>query len=402
MNKNLSVLFIIVLLFSIFSTKLKAQDRIQSISTGISLIGVSNQKMSSYLIGKGFTYNNGSGNIRSYIKKVAFGSNTFMVSYKTQFVKDLAWTEHIGNLSNIMSEIKSLGFENGVSFSDTKIYSYKNYSRNILVSIIIRPDLNDCQIAIGKINDAIPIKKNSVKVEVTGDQNADESINYIVTAQKAFFYNSTANGSVGAKKQAYLVEGEKVVSKQELNGYIFCDFTNPVSKKTTKGWIVKSDVELVSEKVGEIQINKIEGSSPLASLIKLDGEGDVKKAYNNIVIIEKLKKIMGADYRLFLTDFLSNYIIGDIYVRHNILYIRSFVTHGATINATLFFDLKEDKCFLYWNTFDKKNNDLLKTYGDLPLSSGIVFFIKSFEINNKEFIDEMDTSLLDKILNYQK
>lgn len=225
--------------------------------------------------------------------------------------------------------------------------------------------------------------------------------NYIVIAQKTYFYSSNTKGGVGQRRPAYLVEGEKILALKEADGYVYSDFTNPTTKKVTKGWICKMDIEKSNDEPDEVQINKIDVNSPFNSLKKYDGvHQDVKKVYADPVIAGILRTIIGTDFANFNKDFLSSPLVGDVYVRHNVLYIKSFVMHNATANASFFIDLKAGKSFLYWNTFNKNYDDLLKTYGEVPLSSGIVNFIKLYKVDMRDFMDENDVQLLDKILNY--
>ncbi|MET3978345.1 TonB family protein [Mucilaginibacter sp. UYP25] len=231
---------------------------------------------------------------------------------------------------------------------------------------------------------------------------ADKSGNkYIVIAQKTYFYSFNAKGGVGQRRPAYLVEGEEFEGLKEFEGYIYSDFTNPTTKKTTKGWILKMDIEKLDDQPEETQINNIDANSPFNSLKKYDGEHqDVKKVFADPVVAGILKTILGTDYVNFNKDFLSSPLRGDVYVRHNVLYIKSFVTHYASTNASFFIDLKSGKSFMYWNTFNKDYQDLLKTYGEVPLTSAIVNFIQRYKTDMQNFIIDYDMRLLDEILNY--
>jgi TonB family protein len=225
--------------------------------------------------------------------------------------------------------------------------------------------------------------------------------NYIVIAQKTYFYSSNTKGGVGQRGPAYLVEGGEFIGLKEFQGWVYSDFTNPTTKKTTKGWISKMDIEKLEDQPDEAQINNIATNSPFYSLKKYDGEHqDVKKVFADPVVAGILKTIIGTDYVNFNKDFLSNPLRGDVYVRHNVLYIKSFVTHYAPTNALFFIDLKTGKSFLYWNTFDAKYADLLKTYGEVPLTSGIVNFIQLYKVDMQNFLIDNDMRLLDEILNY--
>lgn len=226
---------------------------------------------------------------------------------------------------------------------------------------------------------------------------------YIVTAQKAYFYYSDNKGGIGQRGAAYLVEGEKFQGLKEANGYVYSAFTNSKTKKTTKGWISKMDIEISNNEIDEVQINSINVNSPFNSLKRYDGESqDVKKVYANPIITGVLRKIVGSDYESFNKNYLSSSVIGNVYVRHNVLYIKSFIAHNATSNASFFIDLKTGDSFLYWNTFNRTNNDVLKTYGQVPLLQNIVTFIQLYKANMHGFMDENEGNMLDNILSFKK
>jgi len=259
--KRLQLIIIIILLSGLISYT-NAQDRIQSISTGISLLGTSKPKIDKYLSNLGFSYNNSSGNEYSYLRRVPFGSNTFMVAYKNQIVDVVAWTEYSTNLQNVLSEIKSTGFEDGAGSNYYKMYSFKNYHRNILLTLIVRVDMNDFQVTIGKINSSKPIERtnnnkeaasempSSIKTKTTDDVQIIEREPFLVISQKAYFYNFNNNDIT--QRKAYLVKGEGITALNEKKGYVYCEFTNSKTNKTSKGWILKSCLATIKDNITSV------------------------------------------------------------------------------------------------------------------------------------------------------
>lgn len=72
--------------------------------------------------------------------------------------------------------------------------------------------------------------------ETTSNTDASSTINstYMVTTPKAFFYNSPADSTL---RKGYLLNGEIVTAEKDSIGFIYVEFTNKDTKKTSKGWI---------------------------------------------------------------------------------------------------------------------------------------------------------------------
>jgi len=79
----------------------------------------------------------------------------------------------------------------------------------------------------GKIND--PQSDYSDSTQATG-------INYIIITPRAYFYTFPDSNY---KRKAYLVDGENIVGLRDSVGFVYCVFTNSITKKTSKGWIMK-------------------------------------------------------------------------------------------------------------------------------------------------------------------
>jgi hypothetical protein len=143
----------------LITASVSAQERLQSIETGISLLGRNKTSIQSYLINKGFRFNNQTRNglMIEYTKNARFGRYEFGVGIKNQKINTISWNEHVAYLPSQLSELQTSGFENSDESGNGMVYSFKSYSRNILISIIVRQNLNDFVITIGKINDLKPI-----------------------------------------------------------------------------------------------------------------------------------------------------------------------------------------------------------------------------------------------------
>ena len=72
--------------------------------------------------------------------------------------------------------------------------------------------------------------------ETTSNTDASSTINstYMVTTPKAFFYNSPADSTL---RKGYLLNGEIVTAEKDSIGFIYVEFTNKDTKKTSRGWI---------------------------------------------------------------------------------------------------------------------------------------------------------------------
>jgi hypothetical protein len=71
--------------------------------------------------------------------------------------------------------------------------------------------------------------------QIFADDNAqdDDTHQRYIAIEKAYFYDEPITNSI--VKKAYLVEGDKVVALNKRNGFIYVEFTNPQSHRTTKG-----------------------------------------------------------------------------------------------------------------------------------------------------------------------
>jgi len=378
-----------------------AQERLQSIEKGISLLGVTKPAMQSYLKGRGFRFDNQtrSGDMIDYSKEMRYGRCHFSFHGNNK-IDGISWREDATLGQDFLSEVKALNFQIKLNMvGDIKAFSCYNYSQNVIVSLIFRQEDNYFSINIGKIDPAKGLAKTYSNSEPKVKTVTEANNKYIVTAQKAYFYDKTPYG--GSRKKAYLVEGEIITSQKEKDGFIYVEFTNAILKKITKGWLCKTDIEIKSDEQGILQINKISANSPFAQLVNFDKAEDVKKVYNNVIISQDLKRIMGTKYPAFYKEFISNDITGDVTVRHNVLYIKSFLIHNATVNAYYFIDLHTGQSFLYSSAADNDGDTVSKIFGSKPLPPAIAEFVKLYLISNKDFIDESDVGTLNKLLEYK-
>lgn len=158
---KLKTLFIFSLFLNLIaiSPNIAAQDRLQSIETGVSLLGRSKAGIQSYLISKGFRFNNQTRNglMIEYTKNARFGRYEFGVGIKNQKTNTVSWNEHVAYLPTQLSELQTTGFESNDESGNGTVYSFKSISRNLLISIIVRKNSNDFVITIGKLDNLKPI-----------------------------------------------------------------------------------------------------------------------------------------------------------------------------------------------------------------------------------------------------
>ena len=77
------------------------------------------------------------------------------------------------------------------------------------------------------------------------DKSTATVIKYKVAVDKAYFFNSAQDST---KRKAYMVptDNASLLPEKEENGFIYVVFTNQFGQ-TSKGWLKKSDLKLVSE-----------------------------------------------------------------------------------------------------------------------------------------------------------
>lgn len=218
-----------------------------------------------------------------------------------------------------------------------------------------------------------------------------KGLQYIVVAEKAYFYDITNTG--GSRRKAYLVEGEKIIGLKEIEGYIYCEFTNSITKKISKGWILKTCLDTANP---NILTPKSIDKSPFSTLLKLDGEYTQNvNFFNKPIIILELKKLLINDFQKFASDFLRFSAGVPIEVRNKVLFVDTFVPHAGPNNrALLFIDIINHESFLYWND----SNGNIKFYGKNPISKNMAYFIQQQLKNNMQYKDNPDRLILENLL----
>jgi hypothetical protein len=85
--------------------------------------------------------------------------------------------------------------------------------------------------------------QNNPRQEDSNNNTQQSTSSFIVVADKAYFHNQPNDESI---REAYLEQGERVSYTSENNGYLYVVYTNN-SGQTTRGWINKNDVEIISD-----------------------------------------------------------------------------------------------------------------------------------------------------------
>jgi len=67
---------------------------------------------------------------------------------------------------------------------------------------------------------------------------------YVVNSDKAYFYNRA--GYLASFRNAYLVQGDTIEAKLDSFGFVYCEFKNSITKKTSKGWILKQFLKIAN------------------------------------------------------------------------------------------------------------------------------------------------------------
>ncbi len=100
------------------------------------------------------------------------------------------------------------------------------------------------EIELQKKSEAINIKEERMQsVEDAKRQIKFENASQcVVVSPKAFFYSKADNYT---KRNAYLVKGDRCNPIRVQNNYIYIQFSNNSSYKTTDGWISMDDLEVV-------------------------------------------------------------------------------------------------------------------------------------------------------------
>jgi|GEM_PF-3823318 len=244
-TKTLLIISIFVFLIAI-TENVSAQERLQSIEQGISLLGSSKSSIQNYLSNKGFRFNNQnkSGDMIDYSQQADYGTCHFGVGIKNQKTNAISWTESELYGQDCLSEVRDLNFQ--IKYDEVysvKVYTGYNYARNLMVSLIFRPDESSFTITMGYINPPKAERKNTEDSNIGEDADNTESGSlYIVKAAKSYFYN--INNKIPTIRKAYLVKGEYLLGLKEANGYVYCIFQSSTTGKISRGWILKTDIDL--------------------------------------------------------------------------------------------------------------------------------------------------------------
>ncbi len=421
--KKLQFIFLFFLCLITINLKTFAQDsllqeRLQSVGKAISFIGLSKGEIKSYLNNVGFRFSEQSqnGDMFKYNKQTSNSAYEITFAVNKNKVSALQWYEHLSILQRDLSEITQMGFKGDVVNNDEGIYSYKNYSRNLLISILVHSGEYNFTITIGKINSdmAIVKSKNSYpnrtvnpnytpKYSIKNINKGGPGANYIVVSPRAYFYDLSVNGEF--KRKAYLVYGERISALKVKNGYMYCEFINSATKKTSKGWILQSDLDKTVSDEGT-DAKKIRNHN-FEELVKFNGKRIQKNNmtstnfFSNPLIEKELGRIFGNDYEGFWVEAINPHLEGNIVIKNNTLFLYEYNKSAdpkISYDIFLFIDLQEKQTFLYSNYNVVYNGDVAeKNYGDTPPSENIRNFIKNQLIN---YVSEDKVSALnDKITN---
>ena len=395
MKKATSSIYFLLFFSIAMPTWVNAQDRLQSIQNGISFLGNTKSAIQTHLISMGFHLDNQtrSGDMIDYSKNVDYGKCHFGFAIKNQKVTAISWTENAIFGQNCLSELKELDFSfEALQAEDVKGYACKNYSRNIMVNLFFRTGTNYFTITVGKINDNEPFVKNNSDANTTENSTGNVTPNeYVVIAQKAYFYELHPDYS--SRRKAYLVEGENIKALKEKDLFVYCEFTNATTRKTTKGWIGKDCLDIPNE---NIKITKLPSQSLYYPFLKLDGEYTQEvKFFDKPIIISLLKKLLKNDYPRFVREFLSSSAGTQIAVRNKVVLVDTFIPHAGPDNRMLLFiDLASGDSFLYWDD----SNGNVNYYGKMPVSSNIIYVMKQQLNNNEQYQIDSDKSIMKNII----
>jgi hypothetical protein len=284
MKKNV-LLFCLLFSYTFISVTVLAQGRLQSIEKGISFLGSNKSTIQRYIISKGFSFNNqtNNGDMIDYTKEVNFGQCNFSFAIKNQKISAISWQEDAVYGQDYLSELKESNFQielhvvDGSQFgqSDTKVFSCKNYSRNIMVNLMFRNDESYFTITIGKIDaPSYSLSTNNSSNKTQSKAELSEKKSQLIKEYKDLILG--------------LQSGQIAFSKENINLSIENkDFNLPTSLESNL-----NEIHFTFTNIDSLLIklaNRNIGQTPNNTItLNFDNQGKLQKIRNadNLVIID--------------------------------------------------------------------------------------------------------------------
>ena len=152
----------VFLLYSILATAapLIAQERIESVEHAFRLLGANVAVINNYLKSQDFAYSSSSNHISDYSKATSWGSVSFTISAPNDVVEVLSWTENILYYPVLIKELNELGFVQKQK-TGNGIIGFHKPTENKMVTLILRQQMKEVVITIGKENNSKRLKRNT-------------------------------------------------------------------------------------------------------------------------------------------------------------------------------------------------------------------------------------------------
>jgi len=181
-----------------------------------------------YITNKGFSYVGQDGPIHKYEKPANQLDYEFGFTFDEEYrATNITWSEHLGNLHEILSELKSMGFTSvGEPFMDEygsrTFAAFDHTGRNLIVSLTFRKEHNDVIIVLGAKNPNAPIEPNHVETLFQGTKKFCHITERMTFAKAVTIIgDSISIKDIDENGKAYshhygFIKGAKLYTKEEI------------------------------------------------------------------------------------------------------------------------------------------------------------------------------------------
>jgi hypothetical protein len=213
--KILSIsLLIVIAPLSIFS-----QSKAHDLNSVLQIVNAPEAKVVNYLKQNGFKSNGADGIVKTYKKESESFDYEFSVVIRNGLSTTISYTEPSDYLQNIYRVILTNGFR--ISQAGAGIYGFKNHEKNLVISLVTKPQNGALAITIGLIN---PSKAANIVTKTVVKSAFFQGTRKFCTSDDSWNYMVTIKGSTitvrlypGASNE---IHKNKSLAKETFTGYI--------------------------------------------------------------------------------------------------------------------------------------------------------------------------------------
>ena len=262
-NDNMKRIFFLILLISASFSNF-AQERGMIVGEAIYILEKPRDRAISYASAKDFSFLRKYDQFYSFNKETKIGKLSLTMAIENNLASAVQWTEYIGFLNHIRSELRSEGFDEE-AFSGTFL-KFRNEDRNLLASVIARSGTNDVSVTIGKLHPSKPIVDEKAYKEILNAKKRKEETFEKIERQKEY-----------TKLVEKIISGEEIFSTNKASLHYDNDRYGVPNHIESNYRLVDINNSILEMIIVELEKLNFDGKFKLV----FDKEGYFQKVVNN-------------------------------------------------------------------------------------------------------------------------